>query len=578
MLHPLLGTKNIYCSLPSPQEKEFFEYSLKAAMPYQTQTTEPTFLGTCFQDVLTSMQKNRDRGPNPPIGTTIACESPSLLYWPYHVISKNETDLLSIPGNLVFDEGHFQWGLYFCLSPACTDLTTDVSEYLGELYMKYNTLFNEVPSETAAFQEAINSTYSVTKSYLPHRACFDPFKNTELYCSGESNSSCTNKTLIDIKTDDGEPFELAICDDCTSQFTIPYLRAEAKMWLTCDYDCYEGTTKNATVAYSDNKFNSTAYCSAATKQTRIDGGDCVVDYGKAVGQGAGGKQTISFVDIFLLSSKYQSRATISKLTSLFKDPHFRTFNNQHFSFHGQCDLVLTRSKKSDFDIHLRTTRVHNPRADYSYISGAAVRIGQNVIEIDDRGNLIINGIGEVRSADNDPLYLGELFPRLTKTLKGDKHKIIAYNVDLGDENKIDIRVNMKTGMLFVDVTGTFEDSEGLLGSDPKYGKPLLSRDGVTDLTGYWNTYGQEWQVNNSDQKLFQDMTRRPQFPETCSYHADTESSFRGNRRRLSDTPNVSLEVAESACVDMNGAKKKFCIEDVMAVGDVGIAEDPFYTE
>lgn len=223
--------------------------------------------------------------------------------------------------------------------------------------------------------------------------------------------------------------------------------------------------------------------------------------------------------------------------------------------------------------------MHNPRADYSYISGAAVRIGQNVIEIDDRGNLIINGIGEVRSADNDPLYLGELFPRLTKTLKGDKHKIIAYNVDLGDENKIDIRVNMKTGMLFVDVTGTFEDSEGLLGSDPKYGKPtMLSRDGVTDLTGYWNTHGQEWQVNDSDQKLFQDMTRRPQFPETCSYHADTESSFRGNRRRLSDTPNVSLEVAESACVDMNGAKKKFCIEDVMAVGDVGIAEDPFYTE
>lgn len=533
------GTKIIYCSLPSPEQKEFFEYSLKTAMPYHFK--EPTlFLGTCFKDVLTSVQANKT-------DFTI-CESPSLNYWPYHVISKNETDLLSLlPDSFPVDEGHFEWGFYFCLSPECTALTTDVSEYLGELYMKFNALVFNNTGINAAFQDAINSNYSVTESYLPPRTCFEPFKNTELYCSVESNSSCTNKTLIEIEIDDGNPFELAICDDdCTSELTLPQLRQRAKQYMTCDYTCENGTDVPVSVAYSVNEFDSTAYCSAATEQTRKDGGDCVVDF-KAVGQGAG-------------------------------DPHFRTFNNQHFSFHGQCDLVLTRSKKSDLDIHLRTTRVHNPRADYSYISGAAVRIGQNVIEIDDRGNLIINGIGEVHSAGNDPLYLGELFPRLTKTLKGDKHKIIAYNVDLGDENKIDIRVNMKTGMLFVDVTGTFEDSEGLLGSDPKYGKPMLSRDGVTDLTGHWNTYGQEWQVNDSDQKLFQDMTRRPQFPETCSYHADTESSFRGNRRRLSDTPNVSLEVAESACVDMNGAKKKFCIEDVMAVGDVGIAEDPFYTE
>lgn len=537
------GNKGVYCTLTSQAQKDFFEYSLEKAMP-SLAIVGPTFLQTCFQDVLTSLRQNE--GKNETYVTI--CESPSLNYWPYHVISKNETDLLSLD-YLYLDDGQFEWGIYFCISPECTDLTAsfDVSEYLGDLFMKFYALVYNDTDGNAAFQEAIDSNYSVTESYLPPGTCFEQFKNTELYCSEESNSSCTNKTLIEIEIDDGNPFEIAICDDdCTSELTLPQLRRRAEQEMTCDYSCENGTDVTVSVAYSVNEFDSTAYCSAATEQTRKDGGDCVVDF-KAVGQGAG-------------------------------DPHFRTFNNQHFSFHGQCDLVLTRSKKSDLDIHLRTTRVHNPRADYSYISGAAVRIGQNVIEIDDRGNLIINGIGEVRSAGNDPLYLGELFPRLTKTLKGDKHKIIAYNVDLGDENKIDIRVNMKTGMLFVDVTGTFEDSEGLLGSDPKYGKPMLSRDGVTDLTGHWNTYGQEWQVNDSDQKLFQDMTRRPQFPETCSYHADTESSFRGNRRRLSDTPNVSLEVAESACVDMNGAKKKFCIEDVMAVGDVGIAEDPFYTE
>ncbi len=96
---------------------------------------------------------------------------------------------------------------------------------------------------------------------------------------------------------------------------------------------------------------------------------------------------------------------------------------------------------------------------------------------------------------------------------------------LGNDMSIEIRVNAKNGMLFVDMNGSFADSEGLLGADPKEGKPLLARDGTTDLTNHWNTYGEEWQVNNVDPKLFQDTKRHPQYPESCVYKAEKKNSY-----------------------------------------------------
>ena len=39
------------------------------------------------------------------------------------------------------------------------------------------------------------------------------------------------------------------------------------------------------------------------------------------------------------------------------------------------------------------------------------------------------------------------------------------------------------------------NSEGLFGAASAKGDGLVVRDGVTDLTGHWNTYGEEWQVN-----------------------------------------------------------------------------------
>ena len=163
--------------------------------------------------------------------------------------------------------------------------------------------------------------------------------------------------------------------------------------------------------------------------------------------------------------------------------------------------------------------------DYSYISGAAVKIGEHIIEVSEDGTLIVNGETVVALADDgSPSSVAFAGHTVTKSFIGSKRRIIAYDLDLGDEKSIQIRSNSKTGMLFVDVNGAFTDSEGLLGAAPEADKPLLARDGVTDLTGHWNTYGEEWQVNDVDPKLFQDTTRHPQYP------SDEESRPSSSRR------------------------------------------------
>jgi len=79
-----------------------------------------------------------------------------------------------------------------------------------------------------------------------------------------------------------------------------------------------------------------------------------------------------------------------KLTpsSCYADPHIQPFEGPPFSFHGQYDGVMMASKEFadglGIDVHIRTTRIDNPRMSYSYISGTAVKIGTDILEVQDR--------------------------------------------------------------------------------------------------------------------------------------------------------------------------------------------------
>ena len=228
--------------------------------------------------------------------------------------------------------------------------------------------------------------------------------------------------------------------------------------------------------------------------------------------------------------------------------------------------------------------------DYSYISGIAVKIGPDILEVSGDGKLIVNGHSTVFPEFTDKIAFARTVYTLTKSIMGIKQRIVAYNLDLGEDidSSIQIRVNTKKSMLFVDMNGAFADSEGLLGAAAEEGKPLFARDGVTDLTGHWNTYGEEWQVNDTDLKLFQDSNRHPQYPQGCLYttmdndNKEATTTMAHVRRRLEDTGVtqhiVGLQEASKACshLDHDDRMKDFCVNDVMATGDLDLVEDPFY--
>jgi hypothetical protein len=226
-------------------------------------------------------------------------------------------------------------------------------------------------------------------------------------------------------------------------------------------------------------------------------------------------------------------------------------------------------------IHVRTSRVDSPRISYSYISSAAVKIGEHILEISDDGELLVNGD---KASDEPSSFAGY---SLARNIKGSKGRILAYSLYLGASKIITIRANTKTGMVYVDIDGYFGDSEGLLGAPAgaeSESMGLLARDGELDLTGHWNTFGEEWQVRDTDPMLFKER-RAPQYPAGCVYEApkaDLKAKY-VRRRLMEDATGVSRDVATAACANLAaGQKQEFCIADVMATGDLELAEDPFY--
>ena len=279
------------------------------------------------------------------------------------------------------------------------------------------------------------------------------------------------------------------------------------------------------------------------------------------------------------------------------DPHFKTFNGKTFSYHGECDLVLMRSKSFDdgkgLSIHVRTTRMDNYRgAAYSYISAVAVQMGNTVLEVSaDDGSLLVDGSGQVfenDAAGSNGEGVLSFAPGYTlkRSTMGKQGLIVVFDLNLGNKKKINIRCNTRSMMLFVDVTGYFEDSEGLLGAPVGRSEGLESRPNAAghrfDMTGNWNSYGEEWQVLDTEPNLFQEQ-RFPQYPQGCVYES---TAFKKNkrilhRRLLSDSVDeAALEIeARKACAQSVGddtIMNQFCFNDVMATGDLELAEDPFY--
>lgn len=246
----------------------------------------------------------------------------------------------------------------------------------------------------------------------------------------------------------------------------------------------------------------------------------------------------------------------------FGDPHFQTYDGTQYSFHGQCDLVMARSESFEnglgLDVHARTEMIDN----WSLISSAAVRIGDDVLEVGNDNTHILNGNTDVEL----PAIMAGRYTVTKKeeiiestTDNGEKTELhlSEYSIDLGRGESITISNYKK--MLSVRVNAFLSDSEGMLGNQRKVG--MVGRDRETVITDP-NAMGLEWQVRDNERKMFSN-SRAPQFPEQCIL-PEVKS------RRLRQTPQ-ELQRAEEACANVNTSMRQFCVADVLQTGDVAMA-------
>lgn len=249
------------------------------------------------------------------------------------------------------------------------------------------------------------------------------------------------------------------------------------------------------------------------------------------------------------------------------DPHFVGFGGIHYSWQGVCDLILLKTPKTsstspEVSIHIRTSRVRK----WSAIHDVAMKVGNDVVEIGStNGKPILNG-KEVESIEHETFSVLRLNPK--------SKRIVVYDVDFRNSKKLELRVNTRSQMINMKVNGIYpKDTVGLLGSPHNPG--LISRNGTIMDEKEINKFTESWQVNDRDPDLFQN-SREPKFPSQCQYfESQTKSTVR--ERRLKEIHELKLSDARAACAaHQSGYMRDFCVDDVLATGDIDIAEDSFY--
>lgn len=240
----------------------------------------------------------------------------------------------------------------------------------------------------------------------------------------------------------------------------------------------------------------------------------------------------------------------------------KTWNGTWYDYQGECDLVFLHAPNFHvaedkggetlaLDIHVRT----KVRYDYSYIESAVVRLGEDTLQVDSFGQYYLNSVS---GADLPAQLAG--FP-VTHTRPNDKQHI--FTIDLGFEESLVVSnfkdmVSIKVGNAD---ESRFHGSVGLMGEFGGKGR-LLARDGVTTMEDP-NSLGQEWQVRNDEDMLFQ-VSREPQYPKECILPATTA------KKSLRFGQSITRSAAEKACAHWKD-NKEACVSDVMKTGDLDLA-------
>mmetsp|Transcript_32020 Transcript_32020/g.77929 ORF Transcript_32020/g.77929 Transcript_32020/m.77929 type:complete len:867 (+) Transcript_32020:250-2850(+) len=259
------------------------------------------------------------------------------------------------------------------------------------------------------------------------------------------------------------------------------------------------------------------------------------------------------------------------------DPHIKTWTGSSFDFMGECDLVLARGDKFGnglgFEVQIRT-EISNV---WSFISAAAIRIGNDILEVDSSGHHYVNGVGGLDPI-TDKQALETVFPISWRMEYVGKHTGQIYTINLHGDNQQEQEhdeeantfvIKVYNGFIDVEINGgdskDFGDSVGLMG-DFHTGSHL-ARDHRTVVVDDVK-FGLEWQVLGTERMLFQDIGNGPQHPTQCMM--PSQSSLTLQDRRLSVDPEFRAK-AERACAAASTNDVDACVFDVLATGDLGMA-------
>jgi len=246
------------------------------------------------------------------------------------------------------------------------------------------------------------------------------------------------------------------------------------------------------------------------------------------------------------------------------DPHFTMWDDQKFSFHGECDLVLYSNPNfasgTDLVIHIRT----QIQKYYSFIKNIAIKVGNHYFEVEERIGKGVNYYNNGKLVERPNTFAG-YHVREVENATWCKEKCSETEIlSIDFEEWGSLEVGNWAGFLHIQLSlqPANYDSVGLLG---KYGEiGYFARNGTVLRSP--NSYGQEWQVLDSEPMLFHE-PRYPQYPEQCVMPKPTTRRATNEKTR---------RMAETACTHLSGSLLDMCIFDVEATGDIRMAISPMY--
>lgn len=343
------------------------------------------------------------------------------------------------------------------------------------------------------------------------------------------------------------------CDESIEDLVITFAAPENNQQVTLSatgvtngvtVDLVQGQTATATINWTPDFADAGIPVTVILHATDSEGGESdltvtLLAYGPVCMEGRQGETTAS-------------------PPGAFGDPHFKTWTGEYYDFHGICDLVLVDAPEFDngsgLSVHLRTKE----RYSYSYIESAAVKIGDDILEVSSWGEYSLNGV----SRCDLPQTMGNNQLPLTYKKKSDKSH--SYHIAVSDEEEI--VVTSFKDMVAVSVQNAsranFGTSVGMMGSFED--GSFIGRDGTT-VVGDHDAFGQEWQVLASEPQLFQ--TPSAHLGKTCVAPAVAKEG----RRRLGEA-DVARKAAEEACAEhKEGVVFDMCVFDVLAMDDLEVA-------